>query len=549
MAETLNITNYSGLRKQDLIFRIEQSLLDSDTVLRGEGVLEILPEGYGFLRSPDWNYLYGPDDIYVSPSQIKRFDLRTGDTIMGQVRPPKEGERYLALLKVESVNDEEPEKAKHRVAFENLRPRYPEERVRLERSDGDLSMRVMDLLSPIGKGQRALIVSPPKAGKTILLQKLANSIIENHAEIYLIVLLIDERPEEVTDMEENVKGAHVEVISSTFDEPADRHVQVADMVIEKAKRLVEHGKDVVILLDSITRMGRAHNVVVPHSGKILSGGVDANALQKPKRFFGAARKIEGGGSLTIIGTALIDTGSRMDEVIFEEFKGTGNSEVILDRRIAERRTFPAIDVQRTSTRKEELLLSKEELNKVYLLRNFLADMPPVEAIEFLLERLKRTKNNAEFFQTGAGGGGPPQGALLAGDWGGPRLGPPLPDESPPPPQPLAPPPRRAGKRFPMRQLLALLDAHAVTGVVVGLPLAPDGSETDAAREARVLAADIARRAGRPVDLWDERLTTARALRAVRELGGSTRGRKDDVDALAATVLLQHYLDARRGGAT
>jgi len=409
MAETLNITNYSGLRKQDLIFRIEQSLLDSDTVLRGEGVLEILPEGYGFLRSPDWNYLYGPDDIYVSPSQIKRFDLRTGDTIMGQVRPPKEGERYLALLKVESVNDEEPEKAKHRVAFENLRPRYPEERVRLERSDGDLSMRVMDLLSPIGKGQRALIVSPPKAGKTILLQKLANSIIENHAEIYLIVLLIDERPEdhvlpeEVTDMEENVKGAHVEVISSTFDEPADRHVQVADMVIEKAKRLVEHGKDVVILLDSITRMGRAHNVVVPHSGKILSGGVDANALQKPKRFFGAARKIEGGGSLTIIGTALIDTGSRMDEVIFEEFKGTGNSEVILDRRIAERRTFPAIDVQRTSTRKEELLLSKEELNKVYLLRNFLADMPPVEAIEFLLERLKRTKNNAEFFQTMAQG--------------------------------------------------------------------------------------------------------------------------------------------------
>src|SRR5437870_4034676 len=450
MAETLNITNYSGLRKQDLIFRIEQSLLDSDTVLRGEGVLEILPEGYGFLRSPDWNYLYGPDDIYVSPSQIKRFDLRTGDTIMGQVRPPKEGERYLALLKVESVNDEEPEKAKHRVAFENLRPRYPEERVRLERSDGDLSMRVMDLLSPIGKGQRALIVSPPKAGKTILLQKLANSIIENHAEIYLIVLLIDERPEEVTDMEENVKGAHVEVISSTFDEPADRHVQVADMVIEKAKRLVEHGKDVVILLDSITRMGRAHNVVVPHSGKILSGGVDANALQKPKRFFGAARKIEGGGSLTIIGTALIDTGSRMDEVIFEEFKGTGNSEVVLDRRLA---------------------------------------------------------------------------------------------------QPLTTLTRRVGKRFPMRQLLALLDEHAVTGVVVGLPLAPDGSEGDAAREARALAADIARRAGRPVDLWDERLTTARALRAVRELGGSTRGRKNDVDALAAAVLLQHYLDARRGGAT
>jgi transcription termination factor Rho len=397
MAESLNIQNYSGLRKQDLIFRIEQSLLDTDTVLRGEGVLEILPEGYGFLRSPDWNYLYGPDDIYVSPSQIKRFDLRTGDTILGQVRPPKEGERYLALLKVETVNSEEPEKAKHRVAFDNLRPRYPEERIRLERKDGDLSMRVMDILCPIGKGQRGLIVSPPKAGKTILMQKLANSIIENHPEVYLIVLLIDERPEEVTDMEENVKSA--EVISSTFDEPADRHVQVADMVIEKAKRMVEHGKDVVILLDSITRLGRAHNVVVPHSGKILSGGVDANALQKPKRFFGAARNIEAGGSLTILATALVDTGSRMDEVIFEEFKGTGNMEVILDRRIADRRVYPAIDVQRTSTRKEELLLAKEELNKVYLLRNFLADMPPVEAIEFLLERMKRTKSNTEFFAT------------------------------------------------------------------------------------------------------------------------------------------------------
>ena len=397
MAESLNIQNYSGLRKQDLIFRIEQSLLDTDTVLRGEGVLEILPEGYGFLRSPDWNYLYGPDDIYVSPSQIKRFDLRTGDTILGQVRPPKEGERYLALLKVETVNSEEPEKAKHRVAFDNLRPRYPEERIRLERKDGDLSMRVMDILCPIGKGQRGLIVSPPKAGKTILMQKLANSIIENHPEVYLIVLLIDERPEEVTDMEENVKSA--EVISSTFDEPADRHVQVADMVIEKAKRMVEHGKDVVILLDSITRLGRAHNVVVPHSGKILSGGVDANALQKPKRFFGAARNIEAGGSLTILATALIDTGSRIDEVIFEEFKGTGNMEVILDRRIADRRVYPAIDVQRTSTRKEELLLAKEELNKVYLLRNFLSDMPPVEAIEFLLERMKRTKSNQEFFAT------------------------------------------------------------------------------------------------------------------------------------------------------
>ncbi|HEX6644019.1 MAG TPA: transcription termination factor Rho [Gemmatimonadales bacterium] len=396
LAEELNITNYSGLRKQDLIFKIEQSLLDKDTVIRGEGVLEILPEGYGFLRSQDWNYLYGPDDIYVSPSQIKRFDLRTGDTVMGQVRPPKEGERYLALLKVESVNFEEPEKTKHRIGFDNLKPRYPDGRIRLERKNGDLSMRVVDLLSPIGKGQRGLIVAPPKAGKTILMQKLANAISENHPEIVLIVLLIDERPEEVTDMEENVKA---EVISSTFDEPADRHVQVADMVIEKAKRLVEHGRDVVILLDSITRLARAHNVVVPHSGKILSGGVDANALQKPKRFFGAARNIDKGGSLTIIATALIDTGSRMDEVIFEEFKGTGNMELVLDRRLADRRIYPAIDIQRTSTRKEELLMDKDELNRVYLLRNFLADMPPVEALEFLLERMKRTKNNKEFFAT------------------------------------------------------------------------------------------------------------------------------------------------------
>jgi transcription termination factor Rho len=396
MAEELNITNYSGLRKQDLIFRIEQSLLDSDTVLRGEGVLEILPEGYGFLRSQDWNYLYGPDDIYVSPSQIKRFDLRTGDTILGQVRPPKEGERYLALLKVEKVNFDDPEKAKHRIGFDNLRPRYPDRRIRLEREDGDLSTRVMDLLTPVGFGQRGLIVSPPKAGKTIILQKIANSITENHPEATLIVLLIDERPEEVTDMEENVKA---EVIASTFDEPADRHVQVADMVIEKARRLVEHSQDVIILLDSITRLGRAHNVVIPHSGKILSGGVDANALQKPKRFFGAARNIDGGGSLTIIATALIETGSRMDEVIFEEFKGTGNMEVVLDRRIADRRTYPAIDVQRSSTRKEELLLDPSELNKIYLLRNFLADMPTVEAIEFLLERMKRTKGNEEFFST------------------------------------------------------------------------------------------------------------------------------------------------------
>ena len=394
MAEELNITNYSGLRKQDLIFRIEQSLLDSDTVLRGEGVLEILPEGYGFLRSQDWNYLYGPDDIYVSPSQIKRFDLRTGDTILGQVRPPKEGERYLALLKVEKVNFEDPEKAKHRIAFDNLRPRYPERRIPLERKDGDLSMRVVDILTPIGCGQRGLIVSPPKAGKTILLQKLANSITENYPEATLIVLLIDERPEEVTDMEEHVRA---EVISSTFDEPADRHVQVADMVLEKARRLVEHGRDVVILLDSITRLARAHNVVIPHSGKILSGGVDANALQKPKRFFGAARNIDKGGSLTIIATALIETGSRMDEVIFEEFKGTGNMELVLDRKIADRRIYPAIDVQRSSTRKEELLLDASELNKTYLLRNFLADMQTVEAIEFLLERMKRTKTNDEFF--------------------------------------------------------------------------------------------------------------------------------------------------------
>jgi transcription termination factor Rho len=397
LAQQLNIANYSGLRKQDLIFRIEQSLLESDTVIRGEGVLEILPEGYGFLRSQDWNYLYGPDDIYVSPSQIKRFDLRTGDTVKGQVRPPKEGERYLALLKVESVNFEEPEKTKHRIAFENLRPRYPDRRIRLERATAvDLSMRIVDLLAPIGKGQRGLIVAPPKAGKTILLQKLANSISENHPECVLIVLLVDERPEEVTDMQENVKA---EVIASTFDEPADRHVQVADMVIEKSKRLVEHGRDVVILLDSITRLARAHNVVVPHSGKILSGGVDANALQKPKRFFGAARNIEGGGSLTIIGTALIETGSRMDEVIFEEFKGTGNSELVLDRRLADRRIWPAIDVQRSSTRKEELLIDKDELSRVYLLRNFLADMPPVEAMEFLIERMKRTKTNKEFFAT------------------------------------------------------------------------------------------------------------------------------------------------------
>jgi transcription termination factor Rho len=383
-------------RKQDVVFNILKAHARSGGGIWAEGVLEILQDGFGFLRSADESYLAGPDDIYVSPSQIKRFDLRTGDTVMGQVRPPKEGERYLALLKVEQVNFEEPDKTKHRIAFDNLRPRYPDARIRLERKVGDLSMRVVDLLSPIGKGQRGLIVAPPKAGKTILMQKLANAISENHPEIVLIVLLIDERPEEVTDMEENVKA---EVISSTFDEPADRHVQVADMVIEKSKRLVEHGRDVVILLDSITRLARAHNVVVPHSGKILSGGVDANALQKPKRFFGAARNIDKGGSLTIIATALIDTGSRMDEVIFEEFKGTGNMELVLDRRLADRRIYPAIDIQRTSTRKEELLMDKDELNRVYLLRNFLADMPPVEALEFLLERMKRTKNNKEFFAT------------------------------------------------------------------------------------------------------------------------------------------------------
>ena len=401
MADELNISNFSGLRKQDLIFRIEQNLLDSETVLRGEGVLEILPEGYGFLRSQDWNYLYGPDDIYVSPSQIKRFGLRTGDTVLGQVRPPKEWERYLALLKVESINGDDPDTAKARVAFDNLRPRYPDGRLRLETRNGDLSMRVVDLIAPIGKGQRGLIVAPPRAGKTILLQKMANAISENHPEATLIVLLIDERPEEVTDMQANVPGA--EVISSTFDEPADRHVQVADMVIEKAKRLVEHGKDVVILLDSITRLARAHNVVVPHSGKILSGGVDAQALHKPKRFFGSARNIDEGGSLTIVATALVDTGSRMDEVIFEEFKGTGNMELVLDRKIADRRVFPAIDIQKSGTRKEELLFDPIEMNRVYLLRNFLADMPPAEAIEFLLARMQRTKNNKEFFVSMAEG--------------------------------------------------------------------------------------------------------------------------------------------------
>jgi transcription termination factor Rho len=394
MADTLAVASNEAMGRQDLIFKIEQRLLDQSEALVGEGVLEVLPEGYGFLRSQDWNYLYSPDDIYVSPSQIKRFDLRTGDTVAGQVRPPKEWERYLALLKVERVNGGEPEAAKARIAFDNLRPRYPDGRLRLESKDGDLSMRVMDLIAPIGKGQRGLIVAPPRAGKTILLQKIANAISENHPEVTLIVLLIDERPEEVTDMQREVKG---EVISSTFDEDATRHVQVADMVIEKAKRLVESGKDVVILLDSITRLARAHNTVIPSGGKIMSGGLDAKAMEKPKKFFGAARNVADGGSLTIIATALVETGSRADEMIFEEFKGTGNMELVLAREIAERRIYPAIDINRSGTRKEELLFSSEELNRVTLLRTFLADMPEAEAIEFLLKQMSRSKNNREFF--------------------------------------------------------------------------------------------------------------------------------------------------------
>ena len=401
VAEDLQITNISGLRKQDLIFRIEQKLLGSDVVLHAEGVLEIVDEGYGFLRSQDWSYLEGPDDIYVSPSQIKRFDLRTGDTVTGQVRPPKEWERYLALLRVETINGDPPVAGVARPTFDNLRPRYPDQRLRLETASGDISMRVVDIVAPIGKGERGLIVAPPRAGKTILLQKMANAIVENHPEVTLIVLLIDERPEEVTDFRQNVPGA--QVISSTFDEPATRHVQVTNMVIEKAKRLVEHGRDVVILLDSITRMARAHNTIAPHSGKILSGGVEAQALQKPKHFFGAARKIEGGGSLTIIGTALVETGSRMDDVIFEEFKGTGNMELVLDRQIADRRIYPAIDVARSGTRKEELLFAPVEANRVFLLRSFLGDMPQDEAIYFLLERMMRTKTNKEFFVSMAEG--------------------------------------------------------------------------------------------------------------------------------------------------
>jgi len=396
VASTLNIEGLSSMRKQEIIFKILEAQAQQNGLIFAEGVLQVLPEGYGFLRSSSYNYLPGPDDIYVSPSQIKKFDLRTGDTVSGQVRAPKESERYFALLKVEAVNQEHPEEVKKKTLFDNLTPLYPNEIINLEHNPDDLSTRLMNLLTPIGKGQRGLIVSPPRAGKTIIMQKIANSITANHPDIYLIVLLIDERPEEVTDMERSVKG---EVISSTFDEPADRHVQVADMVIEKAKRLVEHGRDVVILLDSLTRLARAHNAVVPHSGKILSGGVDSNALQRPKRFFGAARNTEEEGSLTIIATALIETGSRMDEVIFEEFKGTGNLEIVLDRRLADKRVFPAIDIFRSGTRKEELLLPEKVLSKVYILRKFLSDKNVVEAMEFLLEKMSKTKSNAKFLQS------------------------------------------------------------------------------------------------------------------------------------------------------
>ena len=396
VASTLNIEGLSSLRKQEIIFKILEAQAQQNGLIFAEGVLQVLPEGYGFLRSSTYNYLPGPDDIYVSPSQIKKFDLRTGDTVSGQVRAPKESERYFALLKVEMVDGEHPEETKKKTLFDNLTPLYPNEIINIENNPDDLSTRLMNLLTPIGKGQRGLIVAPPRTGKTILLQKIANSITATHPEIYLIVLLIDERPEEVTDMERSVRG---EVISSTFDEPADRHVQVADMVIEKAKRLVEHGKDVVILLDSLTRLARAHNAVVPHSGKILSGGVDSNALQRPKRFFGAARNTEEEGSLTIIATALIETGSRMDEVIFEEFKGTGNLEIVLDRRLADKRIFPAIDIFRSGTRKEELLLQDKVLSKVYILRKFLSDKNVVEAMEFLLEKMSKTKSNQKFLQS------------------------------------------------------------------------------------------------------------------------------------------------------
>ena len=398
-AKELGVSGISSLRKQELIFEILRAQIEKNGLIYGEGVLETLPDGFGFLRSSGYNYLPGPDDIYVSPSQIRRFDLRTGDTVSGQIRPPKEGERYFALLKVEAINFEDPELAKDKTLFDNLTPLYPQERIKLEvenPGNSDLSMRIMDLLTPLGKGQRGLIVAPPRTGKTMLLQSIANSITINHPEIILIVLLIDERPEEVTDMQRSVKG---EVVSSTFDEPASRHIQVADMVIEKAKRLVEHRKDVVILLDSITRLARAHNTVIPPSGKILSGGVDSNALHRPKKFFGGARNIEEGGSLTIIATALIDTGSRMDEVIFEEFKGTGNMEVNLDRRLVDRRVFPAIDISRSGTRKEELLLDQDELNRIWILRKFLNTMGVVDSMEFLIEKVKSHKSNKDFLNS------------------------------------------------------------------------------------------------------------------------------------------------------
>ncbi|MBM3753398.1 MAG: transcription termination factor Rho [Acidobacteria bacterium] len=393
IAKELGVIGVAGLRKQELIFKILQTQAEKSGLIFSEGVLECLPDGFGFLRAPEYNYLPGPDDVYVSPSQIRRFDLRTGDTISGQIRPPKEGERYFALIKVDAINFEPPEESRNKIFFDNLTPLYPQERIKLETTKEAHSGRVMDLMTPIGKGQRGLIVAPPRTGKTVLLQAIANSVTTNHPDVTLIVLLIDERPEEVTDMQRSVKG---EVISSTFDEPAARHVQVAEMVIEKAKRLVEHKRDVVILLDSITRLARAYNTVVPPSGKVLSGGVDSNALQRPKRFFGAARNIEEGGSLTIIATALIDTGSRMDDVIFEEFKGTGNMEVHLDRKIVDKRVFPAIDINKSGTRKEELLMPKEELNRVWILRKVLNPLSPVESMELLLEKLAKTRSNAEF---------------------------------------------------------------------------------------------------------------------------------------------------------
>jgi transcription termination factor Rho len=396
-AEDLQIENASSLRKQDMMFAILKQLAENDMPIFGDGVLEILQDGFGFLRSPEANYLPGPDDIYVSPSQVRRFGLRTGDTVEGQIRAPKDGERYFALLKLNSINFEEPERIRHRINFDNLTPLYPDEKLKLEVNDPtrkDLTTRVIDLIAPLGKGQRAIIVAPPRTGKTVMLQNIAHAIAANHPEVYLIVLLIDERPEEVTDMARSVKG---EVVSSTFDEPASRHVSVAEMVIEKAKRLVEHKRDVVILLDSVTRLARAYNTVVPSSGKVLTGGVDANALQRPKRFFGAARNIEEGGSLTIIATALIDTGSRMDEVIFEEFKGTGNSEIVLDRKVADKRTFPSLDITKSGTRKEELLVEKGTLSKMWVLRRVLMPMGVVDGMEFLIEKLKQSKSNAEFF--------------------------------------------------------------------------------------------------------------------------------------------------------